>query len=74
MESTKYSRKIDSLGRLVIPSKLRAELNIQPGDLFEFFTQEIDNKIYLCIPCDNAKTDLDKAKAIIEAAGYTLAK
>ena len=74
LQETGYSRKVDSLGRLVIPSKLRTELNLNPGDILDFQLLRMNGKVYLCVPCPNAATDFDKAKAVIEAAGYTLVK
>ena len=38
MKSTVIVRKIDSLGRMVLPSELRANFNIKEGDALEIFT------------------------------------
>ncbi|MDO5389084.1 MAG: AbrB/MazE/SpoVT family DNA-binding domain-containing protein [Clostridia bacterium] len=38
MKSTGIVRKIDSLGRMVLPSELRANFNIKEGDAVEIFT------------------------------------
>jgi bifunctional DNA-binding transcriptional regulator/antitoxin component of YhaV-PrlF toxin-antitoxin module len=40
MRETEYSRRLDSSGRLVIPSKLREELRMEVGDEYAFFIQE----------------------------------
>lgn len=38
MKSTGIVRKIDALGRMVLPSELRANFNIKEGDALEIFT------------------------------------
>ncbi len=38
MKSTGIVRKIDQLGRMVLPSELRASFNINEGDALEIFT------------------------------------
>ena len=38
MKSTGIVRKIDSLGRMVLPSELRANFNLKEGDALEIFT------------------------------------
>ena len=41
MNKTGITRKIDGLGRIVLPKELRYSLNIEPGDDFEIF---VDNE------------------------------
>ncbi len=56
MKSTGIVRKVDSLGRVVIPMELRNNLDVSPGDALEIFTE--GDKIILrkyepyCIFCD----------------------
>ncbi len=38
MKSTGIVRKIDALGRMVLPSELRANFNLKEGDSLEIFT------------------------------------
>ena len=38
MKSTGIVRKIDALGRMVLPSELRANFNLKEGDALEIFT------------------------------------
>lgn len=40
-------RKIDSLGRIVIPSEFRKELNVVEGSKIEFSLYESDEKKYI---------------------------
>lgn len=73
MKTTQYARKIDSLGRIVIPSKLRQELNLNADEVFPFFIhEEPDGKVYLCIECPNAESEIAKAKALLEKIGMTV--
>lgn len=59
MRSTGIVRKIDDLGRIVLPIELRRTLEIGDRDSLEIFTE--DNTIILkkyqpaCIFCGNAK-------------------
>lgn len=72
MKQTEYARRLDSNGRLVIPSALRDELNIQAGDTFDFFTHEQNGKTYLCIECYRVEDEIEKAKRILREAGFTV--
>ncbi len=40
MKTTGIVRKIDDLGRVVIPREIRRNLGIREGDLFAFYTDE----------------------------------
>lgn len=71
MKQTEYARRLDSNGRLVIPSALRDELNIQAGDTFDFFVHEHNGKTYLCIECYRVEDEIEKAKRILKEAGFT---
>lgn len=59
MKSLGIVRKIDDLGRIVIPIELRKGFDIKEGDPLEFFTE--DNRIILkkyqpaCIYCGDAR-------------------
>lgn len=59
MKSTGIVRKIDSLGRLVLPMELRKVLDINPEDPMEMYTEgeQIIIKKYTpaCIFCGEAK-------------------
>lgn len=58
MKSTGVVRKVDELGRIVLPKELRTILNINEKDSIEIFTD--NDKIILqkyqpaCIFCNNA--------------------
>ena len=74
MVHTEYARKIDSNGRVIIPSQLRDQLDIRPGDSMEFFIHEENGKTYLCIECYRVEDEIEKAKRVLEAAGFSLTK
>ena len=40
MKATGIVRKVDELGRIVLPSELRKTMHVQVGDSFELFTNE----------------------------------
>jgi AbrB family looped-hinge helix DNA binding protein len=69
MKQTEYSRRVDSSGRIIIPSQLRDELDIRPGDTHEFYIHEHEGKTYLCIECFRVEDEVEKAKRILREAG-----
>ena len=68
MIETKYARRLDSSGRLVIPIRLREELGLEIGETYTFYKQEIDGEIYLCIKC--GEDPVTKAKKLLAEKGY----
>ena len=62
MRATGYVRKLDSLGRIVLPKSLRKELSISEGDDIEMYVDEDGNVVLdkytpRCVFCDAAKQD-----------------
>ena len=59
MKSTRIVRKVDELGRIVLPIELRRTLGIEEKDRIEIFVdgESIILRKYqpACIFCDNAK-------------------
>lgn len=55
MKSTGMVRKIDELGRVVIPMEMRRSMNIEDGDAFEIFVDGdhivLSKYLPLCIFC-----------------------
>ena len=45
MRATGYVRKLDSLGRIVLPKSLRKELNINEGDDIEMYVDDDGNVV-----------------------------
>lgn len=70
MRETEFTRKIDGLGRLVIPSDMRNELNLLPGVLCKFYLHEYEGELYLCIKCPGADPKVQEAKEFLRNAGY----
>ena len=71
MECTEYSRKVDTSGRLVVPSKLREILNIKVGDMHLFYTHEFEGDKYLCIKLRPKESEIEEAKRLLREAGIT---
>lgn len=69
MKQTEFARRVDSSGRIIIPSQLRDQLDIRPGDTHEFFIHEHEGKTYLCIECFRVEDEVEKAKRILREAG-----
>ena len=73
MRQTEYSRKVDSNGRIIIPSQLRDELDIRPQDVLDFFVHEHDGRTFLCVECFRIEDEIERAKRILREAGIKLA-
>ena len=71
MQKTEHSRKIDSSGRIIIPSQLRDQLDIRPGDIHDFYIHELEGRTYLCIECYRVEDEIEKAKRILREAGIS---
>ena len=62
MNSTGITRKVDDLGRIVLPMEIRNKFNINPKDSLEIFID--DDKIVLkkyqpcCIFCGNTSDNI----------------
>ncbi|MFA6729672.1 MAG: AbrB/MazE/SpoVT family DNA-binding domain-containing protein [Eubacteriales bacterium] len=57
MKSTGYVRKLDMLGRLVVPMEIRKALDINENDKLEFYTENdsiiIKKYVPVCAFCGN---------------------
>ena len=51
MKATGIVRRIDDLGRVVIPRKIRRDMGICEGDLFEIYTNNEDCVMFRKYPC-----------------------
>lgn len=69
MKETEYSRRLDSSGRLVVPSKLREEMRMEVGDEYHFYVHEIEGRTYLCVECFRKENEIERAKRILREAG-----
>jgi len=67
MKATGYVRKLDALGRIVLPKSLRKQLNINEGDSIEMFIDNegnvvLDKYVPRCTFCDNTSEDMVEYK------------
>ena len=79
MKSTGITRKIDELGRIVIPMELRRTMNIEEKDALEIYTDgdRIILKKYqpACVFCGDAEDVINhKGKNICKGCLVDLAK
>ena len=67
MEETKYERRIDSAGRILIPIRLREEVGLEVNSSCKFYKHVENNKLYLCIECADfdLQTEIEKAKQLL---------
>ena len=72
MRETEFSRKMDSTGRVIIPSPLREELSLKPGDACDFFIHEHNGDTYLCIKCPQVLNKIEEAKRVLREAGFEI--
>lgn len=77
MKSTGIVRKVDELGRIVLPIELRRTMNIEVKDALEIFVDgdQIVLKKYepSCIFCGNAKDIIHyKGKNVCSACAHEL--
>ena len=63
MKSNGIVRKIDELGRIVLPVNLRRELNIGPNDMVEVYSDEekiiVKKHIKSCVFCGSEENIID---------------
>ena len=78
MKSTGITRRVDELGRIILPIELRRTLDIAERDSLEFFTE--DDKIILrkytpgCIFCGESEAASFKGQLICVACRKELTK
>lgn len=64
------SRKLDNLGRIVIPKGLRTRLGISDGEDLEFFTMQADGKNFICLTNNHEEDPKYRAAAsVLEELG-----
>lgn len=71
MRITKYSRKLDTMGRIMLPKRLREELGLKEGTEYTFYTHEDDRgRRFLCIECPEVNPDmLEEARRLVKKYG-----
>lgn len=63
MRATGIVRRIDDLGRVVIPKEIRRQIGIQEGDPLEIFTIKENDKTMIVFAPYNAGMDTVKIKS-----------
>lgn len=75
MINENVSRPIGAAGRVSFPKKLREKYSLMEGVNLDIFSLEEDGETYLCFKLPKQEEEKVKnAKAILEAAGYTVDK
>ncbi len=74
MKALDATRKIDSLGRIVIPKDLRDKFHLIEGKAYQFFLHEEGNCKYLCLQCPDVdeEDEITRARKLLEEAGFTI--
>lgn len=62
MKSTSIVRRIDDLGRVVIPREIRQNNGIKEGDPLEICTEKIDGKIAICLTPYNHEPSAEEVR------------
>jgi len=71
MTPLNMTRKIDSVGRIVIPKDLREEFRLVNGIEYQFFLHEENGHKYLCLQCPGpSEGEIERAKRLLEEQGY----
>ena len=66
MAESTYSRKLDAMGRIMIPSKLRDELGVQAGDIMHtYFLTDDDGSKFICFKIPDVSDEIEKARALL---------
>lgn len=58
IDKTDFSRKIDSVGRIVVPAKLRERLGLETGNTMDYYLIYDKEDKYLAFKCLNANSRL----------------
>lgn len=66
LKSLEVSRKMDNVGRIGIPKKIRDDYKMLDGDDFEFFILKTDNKkLFLCLELIPNRKTPEELEALI---------
>lgn len=74
MQATNFSRKLDTSGRIMIPSKLREQLGMEIGKEYDFYLATAYKHRFICIDCGTVdkQFDLQDLEELAEAKGLKL--
>lgn len=71
MAESTYSRKLDAMGRIMIPVRLRDQLGLVPGREYTFEVRTFNDRNYICIDC-GLNTELEEAMKLVKRAGLKI--
>lgn len=67
------TRKLDNLGRIVIPKSLRTRLDISECEELEFFTMQAEGKNFICLTNNHEEDPKYRAAAsVLEELGLDI--
>ena len=72
MRATGIVRRIDDLGRVVIPKEIRKNLGIKEGDPLEIFVDPAQRMAIRKIENDEGIEEADRLRAVLQEAGYNI--
>ena len=73
MAESTYSRKLDAMGRIMIPVRLRDQLGLITGREYSFEVRQIEDRTITCIDC-GLNTELEEAMKLVQNAGLKVVK
>ena len=65
MRATGIIRRIDDLGRVVIPKEIRRYCRVREGDAFEIFVEQMDGQPMICL-CKHETNFLNPLTALAD--------
>jgi bifunctional DNA-binding transcriptional regulator/antitoxin component of YhaV-PrlF toxin-antitoxin module len=74
MKEHKYARKLETTGRIMIPSKIREKVGLVPGKEYAFSLLKRDGRMFICIDCGDVPDELTQAVQLIEKNGMKVVK
>ena len=69
IKRTGHTRKMDTNGRIIVPSQLRDKLELHPSDILEFCIIEINGRTFLGFECERLEDQIERAKRILRENG-----
>ena len=72
MKATGIVRRMDDLGRIVIPRDVRRELMVKEGDPLEFYVDTVQGTIVLRPHNNSYSTKIENIKAALEEEDFGL--
>lgn len=62
------------MGRIMIPVKLREQMNLETGREYHFSVMEKDGRQYICIDCGAVTDPVAEAIKLLEQKGMKISK